>query len=70
MVTFLYKDKGMDPKKVAAVVTAVSRYIEPEAQWATQPPKPLRLWSLHGRQQLMQNRLLCQMRILKTGFLK
>lgn len=59
-----------DQKKLAAILAAVSLYIQSEEEAAMRPPQPreepapvpVSLWGISGRQSMMQLRNLMQLR--------
>jgi len=72
-VEFCCKDKGMetnikDKKVLAAIGAAVDAYLhlEQEAQpEVSVSPRPASLWAQFGRQELMNQRIYCQLRMIR-----
>jgi hypothetical protein len=72
-VEFCCKDKGMetnikDKKVLAAIGAAVDAFLQQEEAAQAEvsySPQPSSLWAQFGRQELMNQRIYCQLRMIR-----
>jgi len=62
------ESKGNEGPVLAAITTAIESYLSLEQEAhppAVLPAPPVSLWSQFGRQELMKQRIWCQLRMLR-----